>query len=210
MDFSVNGIDVGTHNSEVQLPASGNAHVALKAAGYLDPPVEMIAHDRAGDQPPAFFATIPNLPEDLLKTPGGIIRDRPYSQRPYWHIERARIGNTREVAVEIVVDGNAVARREIVADGQVRDLEFDVPLERSSWIAARILPSSHTNPIFVNVNGKPMRPLRTSAEWCLAAVDQCWTQKAPKISAQELPDARQAYDHAREVYRKLVAESDKQ
>jgi hypothetical protein len=46
--------------------------------------------------------------------------------------------------------------------------------------------------------------------WCLAAVDQCWTQKAPKISARELPDARQAYDHAREVYRKLITESDKQ
>jgi hypothetical protein len=112
--------------------------------------------------------------------------------------------------VEIVVDGIPLARKNIVADGQVRDLEFDVPVERSSWIAARILPSSHTNPIFVIVNGKPMRPLRASAEWCLAAVDQCWTQKAPKISARELTDARQAYDHAREVYRKLIAESDKQ
>ena len=101
--------------------------------------------------------------------------------------------------LEIVVDGKAVARKTIVADGQVRDLEFDIPVERSSWIAARILPSSHTNPIFVIVSGKPMRPLRASAEWCLAAVDQCWTQKAPKISARELPDARQAYDHAREV-----------
>jgi len=97
-----------------------------------------------------------------------------------------------------------------VADGQVRDLEFDVPVERSSWIAARILPSSHTNPIFLVVNGKPMRPLRASAEWCLAAVDQCWTQKAPKISARELGDARQAYDHAREVYKKLIAESGNQ
>src|SRR5579859_2210930 len=45
---------------------------------------------------------------------------------------------------------------------------------------------------------------------CLAAVDQCWTQKAPKISAREIGDARQAYDHAREVYRKLIAESEKQ
>ena len=139
-----------------------------------------------------------------------MLRDRRYSERPFWHIERARIGNTREVAVEIVVDGKPVARKNIVADGQVRDLEFDVPVERSSWIAARILPSSHTNPVFVMVNGKPMRPLRASAEWCLAAVNQCWTQKAPKISGRELPDARQAYDHAREVYRKLIAESEKQ
>ena len=211
MDFRVNGVDLGTHNSDVQMAASGNAHVTLKAAAYLDPVGGVTPHDRASDQPPVFMATAPfTLPEDLLNTAGSVIRNRPYSQRPYWHIERARIGNTREVAVEIVVDGKPAARKEIVADGQVRDLEFDVPVVRSSWIAARILPSSHTNPIFVIVNGQPMRPLRASAEWCLAAVNQCWTQKAPKISARELPDARQAYDHALEVYRKLIADSDKQ
>jgi hypothetical protein len=113
-------------------------------------------------------------------------------------------------AVEIVVDGKAVARKNLVADGQVRDLEFEVPIARSGWIAARILPSSHSNPIFVIVNGKPMRPLRASAEWCLAAVDQSWTQNASKNSSRELPDAHQTYDHARQVYRKLIAESDKQ
>jgi len=211
IDFRVNGVELGTHNSEVQLPASGTVHVELKAAAYLNPAADLIPHDLAGDQPSWVLTQVPNAPDDgLFKTPAGLIRDRPYSQRPYWHIERARIGNTREVAVEIVVDGKAVARKNIVADGQVRDLEFDVPLERSSWIAARILPSSHTNPLFVTVNGKPMRPLRASAEWCLAAVDQCWTQKAPKISTREMGEARQAYDHAREVYRKLIAESEKQ
>lgn len=35
---------------------------------------------------------------------------------------------------------------------------------------------------------------------------KCWTQKAPKISASELPEARKAYDHAREVYEKLIEE----
>jgi hypothetical protein len=211
MDFRINGVDVGTHNGEAQMAASGNANVTLKAAAYLEPVEGVIPHDRAGDEPPSWAAAIPNARDsDFFRTAQGVLRDRPYSQKPYWHIERARIGNTRQVAVEIVVDGKPVTRKTIVADGQVRDLEFDVPVERSSWIAARILPSSHTNPIFVIVNGKPMRPLRASAEWCLAAVDQCWTQKAPKISAQELGDARQAYDHAREIYRKLIAESDKQ
>lgn len=204
MDFRVNGVEVGTHNSEVQMAAGGSAHVTLKTAAYLDPV-------GGTEQLPSWARTIPGDRDDtFLSSSGSMLRDRPYSQRPYWHIERARIGNTREVAVEIVVDGKSVARKNIVADGQVRDLEFDVPVERSSWIAARILPSSHTNPIFVMVNGKPMRPLRASAEWCLAAVDQCWTQKAPKISARELPDARQAYDHARETYRKLIAESENQ
>src|SRR6202030_117302 len=83
---------------------------------------------------------------------------------------------------------------------------FDASLERSSWLAVRILGSSHTNPIFVLVDGKPIRASRQSAQWCLAAVNQCWTQKAPKISKQELADAQAAYDHAREVYTKLVAE----
>ena len=44
------------------------------------------------------------------------------------------------------------------------------------------------------------------AEWCLAAVDQCWTQKARRISVEELGAARKAYDQAREIYRKRIAE----
>ena len=211
MDFRVNGVEVGTHNSEIQLPASGTVHVALKAAAYLNPSLELISHDLAGDAPSWILTAVPNAPDNaLFKAPGGLIRDRPYWERPYWHIERARIGNTREVPVELVVDGKAVASKTIVADGQIRELDFEVPVQRSSWIAARILPSSHTNPIFIIVDGQAMRPLKSSAEWCLAAVNQCWTQKAPKISARELADARQAYDHARETYRKLIAEAAKQ
>jgi hypothetical protein len=105
-----------------------------------------------------------------------------------------------------VVNGQAVARRTIVADGQVRDLDFDIPIAASSWVAVRILPSAHTNPIFVLVGGKQVRASRRSAEWCLAAVNQCWTQKAPRISVAELAEARKAYDSAREVYRKLIEE----
>jgi hypothetical protein len=39
-------------------------------------------------------------------------------------------------------------------------------------------------------------------------VNQCWTQKAPRIAVSDLGQAKAAYDHAREVYRKLIAESD--
>ena len=123
-----------------------------------------------------------------------------------WDIERARLGTTREVPVELIVNGTPAARRTIVADGKVNRLAFNVPVERSSWVAVRILGSSHTNPIFVMVGGKPIRASRRSAEWCLAAVNQCWTQKAPKISKREFADAQEAYDHAREVYKKLIDE----
>jgi hypothetical protein len=56
---------------------------------------------------------------------------------------------------------------------------------------------------------KTFAPYRVfSADRCLAAVSHCWTQKTPKISKAELPDAQAAYDHAREAYTKLIAESE--
>jgi hypothetical protein len=139
--------------------------------------------------------------------PNEEIRTRPPDRQPYWDIERARIGTSRDLSVELVVNGAAVASKPITADGQVRDLVFDVPIERSSWIAARILPSSHTNPVFVIVGDRPIRASRPSAEWCLTAVNQCWTQKAPRIRLAELTDARAAYEHARDVYKRLIAET---
>ncbi len=110
--------------------------------------------------------------------------------------------------VEVIVNGRPVAKTNIVADGGIRDLVFDVPIERSSWVALRIFPSSHTNPVFVVVGGKPIRASRRSAEWCLKAVDQCWSQKAPRISATERGEAEKAYEYARQVYRRILAESD--
>ncbi len=50
---------------------------------------------------------------------------------------------------------------------------------------------------------------RRSAEWCLNAVNQCWTQKAARFRATELEAARQAYDHARQIYRQRAAEAAK-
>ena len=85
-----------------------------------------------------------------------------------------------------------------------------MPIERSSWVALRILPSSHTNPVFVLVGGKPIRASRESVEWCLAGVDRCWSQKVAKIAEKERPAAERAYEHARQVYRQRLAESDRQ
>jgi hypothetical protein len=131
----------------------------------------------------------------------------PYDQKPYWDVERARSGSTREVPVEVVVNGTVVAKKNIAADGKVNDLEFEVPVSESSWIAARILPAAHTNAVFALVGGKPVRASKRSAQWCLDAVNQCWTQKAPRIAVGDLGQAKAAYDHAREVYRRLIAES---
>ncbi|MGC9946725.1 MAG: CehA/McbA family metallohydrolase [Bryobacteraceae bacterium] len=178
MDFQLKGTAVGTGASEVRLDAPGSVRAQVKVAAYLDP-----------------------LPDQS-------IRGKRYNEKPYWDIERARIGDTREVPVELVVNGEPVARKNVLADGQMRDVAFDAAIAKSSWVAVRILPSAHTNPIFVLVGGGPVRASRSSAEWCLAAVNQCWTQKSPRISVGELGAARQAYDRARDVYKRLIGESE--
>jgi hypothetical protein len=128
-------------------------------------------------------------------------------QRPYWTLERARIPGTRDVLVEVVVNGERFAWQQIPADGLAHGVRLEIAIARSSWIALRIAGSAHTNPIFVTVDGKPVRASRRSADWCLKAVDQCWFQKNPRIRARERDAARAAYDHARARYRDILRES---
>jgi hypothetical protein len=177
LDFSVNGVMAGAQNSELKLNKAETVRVTARVAARLD------------------------------EQPNEAIRKRRYDQMPYWDIERARTGGSREVPVEVIVNGQSVARNNIIADGTLREVSFDVSLARSSWVALRILPSSHTNPVFVIVNDKPIRASRRSAEWCLKAVDQCWTQKAPKIAHRERGEAERAYDFARQAYRRILTES---
>jgi len=194
---------VGEGASELKLAGKGTVRARVKVAallGQVPLNTDSIPSDRGGE-----FWRMSQRNSDASNTKESI-HDRPVDHTPYWHIERARIGNSREVPVELVMNGKSVARKNAVADGSIQELFFDVPVERSSWLAVRILGSSHTNPIFVLVDGKPIRASRDSARWCLAGVNQCWTQKAPKISKTENPDAKAAYDHAREVYTKLIAE----
>jgi hypothetical protein len=178
IDFQVNDCKVGEQESELHLKEPATVRVSANVAALLN------------------------------AQPDPAIRRKLYQLAPYWSLERARIGDSREVPVEVVVNGYPVAKKLIDADGKAADVTFDVKIERSSWVALRILPSSHTNPVFVLVGDKPIRASRRSAEWCLKGVDQCWSQKRRFIKAAELEDAQQAYDHARKTYRRIVTESD--
>jgi hypothetical protein len=142
----------------------------------------------------------------LKETNNVALQNLEFSKQPYWALERARIGASRQVPLEVIVNGYAVARTNLVADGKLQEVALEVPIARSSWVALRILASSHTNPIFVLVDGKPIRASRRSAEWCLAGVDKCWSQKEKFIKASEMQDAKEAYDHARIEYKRLLAE----
>jgi hypothetical protein len=191
MDFSVNGLDVGQKGSEVQLEKPGMVKVKANVAALLEPkPTPETEKIRT-----APTATEGNSSYQTLVS------------KPYWHVERARVGNTRKVPVEVVVNGRAVDKKEIEADGSLQEVEFEVPIKQSSWVCLRIFPSSHTNPVFVLVDGKPIRASKKSAQWCLKAIDNCWKEKVKTIRKPEQAEARAAYDRAVEEYKKILGES---
>ena len=93
------------------------------------------------------------------------------------------------------------------ADNSLAKIDFDYEIKHSSWIALRILPSCHTNPIFVEVDGKPIHTSRKSADWCEKAVDVCWNAKQGRIRDSEKAAAKAAYDKAKEIYSAIAKES---
>jgi hypothetical protein len=144
----------------------------------------------------------------LEEEPREDIRNRPLSEKPYWHVERSRVGDTRTVPVELIVNGESIEKQMIKADGTVNELTFDFAPTKSSWIAVRIFASSHTNPIFIEVDGQPIRANRKSAQWCLDAVDVCWNSKRDLIRESERETAKAAFDVARDAYSKILEESE--
>lgn len=143
----------------------------------------------------------------LDEAPNDAIRNRPLSDKPYWHLERARVGDSNQVRVELIVNGEAVDSKQIVADGKIAELEFDYQPARSSWVALRIFPSCHTNPIFVEVDGKPIRASKRSAQWCIDAVETCWNAKQNQIRESERTDAKAAFDAATKAYQQILSEA---
>ena len=182
LDFRINDVAVGEKSDsakigQLDLKRPGKVRVRFDAAALLD------------EKQTAY---------------GRTIRNRRLDEKPYWHIERCRVGETRKVPVEVIVNGEVAARREIVADGTVKPMQFDLDITKSSWVAVRILPSVHTNPIFIEIDGKPIRTNRRSAEWCRKAVDVCWRSKEGLIHDDERADAKAAYETARKIYDEIL------
>ncbi len=182
IDFKINNASAGQENSELSIAANSSLNIEVKAAALLP------EHQ---DERGSYIASC--LPD----------------QFPFWNIERARIGLTRNVFVELIYNGKSVEKKQITADGKWNTVKFNYKIEKSGWFAIRVNSSSHTNPIFVLSDEKPIRE-RLSAVWCRDAVDQCWKTKNANIRKSELDAARQAYDHARKVYETIIREAEQQ
>ncbi|HUS35001.1 MAG TPA: hypothetical protein VM680_06580, partial [Verrucomicrobiae bacterium] len=110
--------------------------------------------------------------------------------------------------IEVVVNGAVTARKEIPADGKIHDLEFDVPIDKSSWVALRQFPQLHTNPVNVFVGDQPIRASRKSALWCIETIEQLWRTRERSIAQTERAEAKRTFDKAIEKYREIAAQAD--
>jgi hypothetical protein len=112
----------------------------------------------------------------------------------------------RQRLVELVVNGQAVASKQVPADDMVHELEFSVRIDRSSWIAVRHFPQLHTNPVNAIIGGKPIRASRQSALWCIAAIEQLWRARSERIAVQEREEARKTFWSVIDRYRQIASE----
>ncbi|MFK8113104.1 MAG: CehA/McbA family metallohydrolase, partial [Rubripirellula sp.] len=185
VDFKINGFELGTRKhsdgpaSRLDLRAGQAAEVTFSAAAFLQP-------------------------ETTDET--NRIRSLRLDEKPYWNIERSRLGETRTVPVQVIVNGEVQATHTLEADGKLRPFRSTLELDQSSWVAIRILPSAHTNPIFVHVDDKPIRANAKSAQWCIDAVQTCWESKQKNIRESEREAAKEAYDEAQAIYRDILQE----
>ncbi len=179
IDFTVNGLEAGTNDSRLLLKEGQIVKVKAKV--------------------------LANLPAQQDEA-GKAIAESSVSEQPYWSIERARIPGTQKVRVELIINGEPVDTKEITADAQWNAIGFDYKVTHSCWAALRIFPSSHTNPVFIIADGKPILE-RKSAQWSRDAVDQCWKMKQGNIRPGERQAASEAYDEARKFYDKLIEDS---
>jgi hypothetical protein len=178
LDFAVDGRRPG---DELRLPGPSKLAVSAKVAFSPETPAEV----PYGALPPEG----PRLVGDTVDLRD--VRAKPLELR----------------RVDVVVNGRAVAFRDVPADGRVHELRFDVQVERSSWVALRHFPQMHTNPVTVLVGGKPVRASRASALWCIGAIEQLWRLRGNSIAESDRDEARRTFESAIEIYRKIAAEA---
>ncbi len=109
-----------------------------------------------------------------------------------------------ERLVEIVVNGEVAASKKVPADGRIRELEFEIPVSESSWIALRHFPQLHTNPVEVIVAGDPIHANPDSARWCIEIIEKLWENRNMKIREEERDEAAATYERAKNYYREIL------
>jgi hypothetical protein len=138
---------------------------------------------RAAAEGRSFFTTGPLL---LLEVdghrPGDVISRSAGDSPPFKARARVRTLVAPISYVELIVNGQSFARRDIAKNMDQKWFEFEAPVavDRPLWIAARCGSKSpadrpdalaHTNPVFVAVDGR-LPYAEASADWLLKRIDE--------------------------------------
>lgn len=178
VDFQVAGVRPG--EGQVVLEKAGTARVFAKIA---------------------FAPAMPRSVAQGTKVPTG--GRRFIGDTVELHGEREEVlVETEPQLVELVVNGQVVRSWKVPADGKIHEVESEVVVKRSSWVAIRQFPQFHTNPVNVLVNGKPIRASRKSAQWCLQSIEQLWKNRKELIAADERLEAEGAFERAKKEFRR--------
>ncbi len=192
--------------------SDGYAQLPMMTVGGVAPGDGDVPLERPGNVKfVADVAFAPEVPEGVaygtLDAEGGravsgdtVVLHRPRSDG--WVVG----GNRR---VEVIVNGSPVATRDIPADGKPHRVELDVPIRHSSWVAVRQFPQLHSNPVNVIVAGKPIRASEKSARWCIEMTELLWKNRERNIAEDERDEAKQAFDHALQVLRKIAEQCER-
>lgn len=183
LQFSINGISPGLGDIHLLKPTS--IQIKAKVAFAEETPL--------------------SVAQGLINPPGG---ERFKGDTVTFHgppPNQLMHGGTRKV--ELVVNGIPQHAWEIPADGLEHEIQCEVPIFRSSWVALRQFPQMHTNPVNVLVQNKPIRVSRESAFWCAETIHQLWRSRGHTIKQGERMDARRAFDEALSIYERIAEES---
>jgi hypothetical protein len=139
-----------------------------------------------------------------LGSPGGVrVKGRVRSQLPLQRLE-------------VVVNGEVVARGDLAADQLAGTIDQTVPIERSGWLALRTsgpaqphwlgrTVAAHTNPVYVEVDGRP-QDRREDAGYFLRWIDRLEAQfkQRNRVPPGGLNAVQLQFDAARRAYRAIA------
>jgi O-glycosyl hydrolase len=119
--------------------------------------------------------------------------------------------------IEIVCNGKVVARLDGTAlPGEPVHLKTSLTIERSSWICARRMDStghqSHTAPVYVTVNNKPVRASAEDAQYFVKWIENILKNIAPggswnQFFTHDLDVVQKRYQKAMAVYENIALEA---
>lgn len=134
--------------------------------------------------------------------------------RVKWTAVKELTGN-----LELVCNGKVVAAKEGTASpGHSVTLNANLEFSESGWVCARRMDENghqtHTAPIYVIINNKPIRTSAEDARYFIAWIDNLIEKTSPgnewnKYFTHDLDVVQNRYREARDIYKKIELEAEK-